>query len=245
MATNGGVGVAESPLKNRLLAALPAEDYKALTARATVISLKYAKQLYAQGTPIESVYFPLNCVVSVLVGATDGPKVEMATVGNEGMVSFAPVLGVRRELGDNVVQVPGEAVRLDANILRNESNARPAVRKLMLRYLYALIFQMAYAGSCNRLHSMEQRCARWLLQTHDRVDKDTFPLTQEYLAQMLAVRRATVNAAIAILKKAAFIQYARGRITVTDRSGLESAACPCYVVIRKEYERLHSYESTF
>jgi len=240
------MSVVDPPHKrNHLLAALPAEDYKALTEHATVISLKYGKQLYLQDAPIDSVYFPLSCVVSVLVGVTDGPKVEMATVGNEGMVGFSPVLDVRRALGDNVVQVPGNAIRLDANTLRNESNARPAVRRLMLRYLYALMSQIVYAGSCNRLHSMDERCARWLLQTHDRVGKDTFPLTQEYLAQMLAVRRATVNVAIAILKKAGFIQYVRGRITITDRLGLESGACPCYVVIRQEYERLSSYESTF
>ena len=114
----------------------------------------------------------------------------------------------------------------------------------MLRYLYALMWQMVYAGSCNRLHSMEERCARWLLQTHDRVANDSFPLTQEYLAQMLAVRRATVNVAIAMLKKAGFIEYVRGRITVTDRLGLESAACPCYLVIRKEYERLRTDTSS-
>jgi CRP-like cAMP-binding protein len=237
--------VSEQPHKrNNLLAALPADDYKALTERATIIPLKYTKQLYLQDAPIDSVYFPLDCVVSLLVGVTDGPKVEMATIGNEGMVGFPTVLDVRRALGDNVVQVPGDAVRLDANIFRNEVNTRPAVRRLMLRYLYALMCQMVYAGSCNHLHSMEERCARWLLQTHDRVGKDTFPLTQDYLAQMLAVRRATVNVAIAILKKADFIQYVRGRITIINRSGLESAACPCYLVIRQEYERLSTYESS-
>ena len=238
------MSVAEPPHKrNHLLAALPADDYKAVTERATVISVKYGKQLYLQDAPIDSVYFPLSCVVSVLVGVSHGAKVEMATIGNEGMVGFPAVLDVRRAVGDNVVQVHGDAVRLDANVFRNESKARPALRGLMLRYLYALIFQMVYAGSCNRLHSMEERCARWLLQTHDRVGNDTFPLTQEYLAQMLAVRRATVNVAIAILKKAEFIRYVRGRITITDRFGLESAACPCYLVIRREYERLSNYES--
>jgi len=228
---------------NQLLAALPVDDYKALTGRATVVSLKYTKKLYLQDAPIDSVYFPLNCVVSVLVGVTAGAKVEMATIGNEGLVGFPVVLDRDRAIGANVVQVPGEAIRLDANILREESNARPAVQRLMLRYLYALICQMVYAGSCNRLHSMEERCARWLLQTHDRARKDTFPLTQDLLSQMLAVRRATVNVAIAILKKADFIKYARGQITITDRSGLESAACPCYAVIRREFDQLSADES--
>jgi len=237
------VSVTEPSIKNHLLAALPTADYRALTEHAKVISLKYAKQLYLQDVPIDSVYFPLNCVVSLLVGLDDGPKVEVATVGNEGMVGFPPILDVRRPLGNNVIQVPGDAVRLDANILLKESNTRPAVRKLMLRYLHSLMFEMVYVGSCNRLHSMEERCARWLLQMHDRVGRDTFPLTQEYLAQMLAVRRATVNVAIAILKKAKLIQYVRGRVTITDRLGLESAACRCYVVIRQEYERLRTYES--
>src|SRR3989440_11357180 len=130
--------MSEPPHKNNLLlAALPVEDYTALTEHATIVSLKYSKQLYLQDAPIDSVYFPLNCVVSVLVGVTDGAKVEMATVGNEGMIGFPAVLDVRRALGTNVVQVPGDAVRLDASILRDENDARPAVRRLMLRYLHA------------------------------------------------------------------------------------------------------------
>src|SRR5229473_2338668 len=119
------MSVAEHPYeRNQLLAALPADDYKALTKHATVISLKYAKQLYLQDAPIDSVYFPLNCVVSMLVGVSDSAKVEMATVGNEGMVGFTTLLHVRRSIGDNVVQVPGDAIRVDATILHKESNAR-------------------------------------------------------------------------------------------------------------------------
>src|SRR5467141_3387212 len=122
------MSVAESSHKrNQLLAALPADDYEALAKHAAVISLKYGKQLYLQDAPIKSVYFPLNCVVSILVGVSDGAKVEMATIGNEGMVGFSAVLDVCRALGNNVVQVPGDAVRLDANIFRNQINARPAV----------------------------------------------------------------------------------------------------------------------
>src|SRR6266446_6873698 len=119
-------------------------------AHANVVSLTYGTQLYPQDGAIDSVYFPLNCVISILVGVSDSTKVEMATVGKEGMVGFPIILDVRRALGDNMVQVPGDAVRVDANILRNESKAQLAVRRLMLRYLDALMRQLVYAGSCNR-----------------------------------------------------------------------------------------------
>jgi CRP-like cAMP-binding protein len=224
--------------RNRLLAALPKEDYQALTAHATVTSLKFAKTLYLPDTPMENAYFPLDCMVSVLVGTSADAQVELATIGNEGLVGIPILLDVNRALGTHLVQVPGKALRVDAKVLRKESNARPAIRRLMERYIYALMCQIVYAGSCNRLHSMEERCARWLLLTHDRAGADTFPLTQDLLAEMLAVRRATVNLAIGILKKAGFIRYTRGRMTIIDRAGLESVACPCYEIIRQEYKRL-------
>jgi len=130
---------------------------------------------------------------------------------------------------------------MDVTSFKKRVRDHAGIHDLMHQYMYALTHQIVQAGACNRLHTMEERCARWLLMMHDRTDKknSTFPLTQEFLAEMLGVRRATVNLAIGMLKNAGFIQYVRGQITIVDRAGLESASCPCYDLIRKEYQLLH------
>lgn len=232
----------EEGKRNRLLAGCSDEDYRLLVSDSIVTSLPLYKELYRAGEPMDAVYFPLNCVVSVLVGGGVGePRVEMATIGNEGAVGVYAVLNRARSIGTNVVQVGGDALRLDVAAFNNRVRHNPGLHDLMHHYMYALTHQIVQAGACNRLHTMEERCARWLLMMHDRTEsnKNSFPLTQEFLSEMLGVRRATVNLAIGILKNAGFIQYIRGQITVVDRAGLESASCPCYDLIRKEYEGLH------
>src|SRR6266566_1917712 len=131
-------------------------------------------------------------------------------------------------MGLNLIQVPGTAVRIDANTFRKVISGRIAVQTLIHQHLYALLRQVLYGAACNRIHSMEERCARWILMTHDRAGQDTFPLTQEFLSHMLGVRRATVNVATGMLKKAGFIHYVRGKLTILDRKGLEAATCDCY-----------------
>jgi CRP-like cAMP-binding protein len=237
--------VVQTPLnegtRNRLLARCSKEDYRRLVSDSIVISLPLYKELYRAGEPMDAIYFPLNCVVSVLVGGgVDEPRVEMATIGNEGAVGVYAVLNDARSIGTNIVQVGGDALRIDVAGFKERLRHNPGLHDLMHQYMYALTHQIVQAGACNRLHTMEERCARWLLMMHDRTenDKNSFPLTQEFLAEMLGVRRATVNLAIGILKNAGFIQYIRGQITVVDRAGLESASCPCYDLIRKEYQAL-------
>jgi CRP-like cAMP-binding protein len=227
------------PKQNRLLAKLDPEDYDALMREGKVVSLKFRKQLNRQDRPVEAVHFPITCMVSLLVTANDKPQMEMATVGKEGVVGASELLLYPQgSMGLTLIQIPGAAVRLEADAFRKLIDGRPAIRLVIDRHLYALMRQILYGAACNRLHSMEERCARWLLMTHDRAGEDTFPLTQEFLSHMLGVRRASVNVATGMLKKAGFIRYVRGKLTVVDRPGLESATCGCYHAIIGVYDSL-------
>jgi CRP-like cAMP-binding protein len=220
------------------LAGLEPEDYDALMSEAQIVPLKFGKRLHGQDDHIDAVYFPLTCMFSLLVTTDGQPQMEMATIGKEGIVGASEVLQALGAIGLNLVQIPGTAVRIEAKAFRKLLSNRPPLQELIHRHLYALLRQVLYGAACNRLHSMEERCARWLLMTHDRAGQDTFPLTQEFLSHMLGVRRATVNVATGMLKKAGFIRYVRGKITVVDRPGLESASCDCYHAILRVYDAL-------
>ncbi len=177
-------------------------------------------------------------MISLLVTTDGQPQMEMATIGREGVVGASELIQTQGAMGLNLVQIPGVAVRLDADVFRKVVSCRPLIERLVHQHLYALMRQILHGAACNRLHSMEERCARWMLMTHDRAGGNTFPLTQEFLSHMLGVRRATVNVATGMLKKAGFIRYVRGKITVIDRPGLESASCECYQAIIRVYDSL-------
>ena len=226
------------PKANRLLAMLKPEDYDALMREAKVVPLKFRKRLLRQDAPVDAVYFPLTAMVSLLVTTDGQPRMEMATIGKEGVVGASEIYHKQGAMGLNLIKIPGTAVRIDAEALRKLNATRPAIKELIDQHLFALMRQILYGAACNRIHSMEERCARWLLMTHDRAGEDTFPLTQEFLSHMLGVRRATVNVATGMLKKAGFIRYVRGKLTIVDRPGLESAACECYQSISKVYNSL-------
>ena len=226
------------PRKNRLLASLEAADYDALMQRAKVAPLKFRRRLFRQDTPINAVYFPMTCMISLLVSSNNKPQMEMATVGREGVLGASELIQGQGAMGLNLVQIPGTAVRIAADAFRDVLRDRPLVRDLVHQHLFALMRQVLYGAACNRLHSMEERCARWLLMTHDRAGQDNFPLTQEFLAHMLGVRRATVNVATGMLKKAGFVRYVRGNVTLIDRRGLESASCECYRAITRAYDSI-------
>jgi hypothetical protein len=194
--------------------------------------------LLFQDEAVDAVYFPLTCMFSLLVTTVGHPHMELATIGMEGLVGAAEAAQTKGSMGLNLIQIPGMAVRVEANIFRKVLGDRPLIKELINAHLYAVLRQILYSAACGRVHTMEERCARWLLMTHDRAGDDTFPLTQEFLSHMLGVRRATVNVAIGMLKKAGFIRYVRGRITVIDRHGLESASCNCYQSILKVYAAL-------
>lgn len=210
----------------------------ALVADLVPTTLPLGRELYRSGEPIDALYFPLDCVVSLLEGVEEGASIEMATIGNEGVVGAFSTLNPGKIMGKHLVQVAGDALRLDVRKYTEHMSRSTSFQTLIHRYLYALIRQIIQAGACNQMHTTEERCARWLLMTQDRAGSDTFRLTQEFLAGMLGVRRATVNLAISTLKNAGFIRYVRGQITVVDRSGLESISCPCYESIRREYSEI-------
>ena len=223
------------PRVNRILAMLQREDYDALMLDARVVPLKFRKRLVRQDERVNAVYFPLNAMISLLVTTDGQPQMEMATIGNEGVVGASELIQTQGAMGLSLIQIPGAAVRIDADAFLRVITQRPLIERLIHQHLYALMRQILHGAACNRLHSMEERCARWLLMTHDRAAEDTFPLTQEFLSHMLGVRRATVNVATGMLKKAGFIRYVRGKLTVIDRPGLESASCECYQAIIRVY----------
>ena len=224
------------PRTNRILALLDQADYDALLAEGEVVSLKFRKELNAQDEPVDAVYFPINSMVSLLVTNHGSPGLEMARIGNEGVTGASEALQMQPAMGVYLVQMPGAALRIKADDFRRILSGRPLFQRVIDQHLYALIRQILYGAACNHLHSMKARCARWLLMTQQGAGVDTFPLTQQFLSQMLGVRRATVNEATGILKKAGLIRYVRGKLTVVNAAGLESAACDCYQSIIDVYD---------
>jgi CRP-like cAMP-binding protein len=177
-------------------------------------------------------------VTSLVIFMLDGQVVEVATVGNEGMVGLPVFLGAETFSGQAFTQIPGKAVRMQVEVFRDEARQGSSLHEVLHRYTQALFTQVAQSAACNRLHRIEQRCARWLLMTRERVRADQFPLTQEFLAQMLGVRRAGVSEAVSRLQKEGLIQYSRGIITILNRSGLETVSCECYAIVKQEYDHL-------
>ena len=223
---------------NRLIAALLPADRQRLLEALQLVSLRVRQRLYHAGEPMKFVYFPLSGVHSIVSTMTDGDSVEIAAVGNEGMVGIPVFLGGRSTPDEAFCRVPGDLLRMRAARFREEVHWSHAFRTVMLRYTQAFIHQIAQHSACNRLHSIVERCASRLLMTRDRVNVDEFVLTQESLAQMLGVRRATVTAAAGMLQHAGSIRYTRGRITIVDRKKLGRASCQCHRIIRREYRRL-------
>jgi len=226
-----------SPTNNRLLAALPARERRVFVDLLEPISYTIKQSLYKSDEPIPYVYFPLGGVFSIVSDADHGGIIEVATVGKEGFVGVPVLLGVDRTPGDSFCQIPGDALRLRARRFREELDRRPALRGILLRYTQSFINQISQNAACNRLHSIEERCARWLLMTHDRVGVDQYLLTQEFLAQMLGVRRAGVSVAATRFQKEGFIRYGRGQLTIVNRRGLENATCACYGIMHREFLR--------
>lgn len=225
-------------LRNRILGALSGPDLARVAPALERVCMASRELAFDVDVPISHVYFPEDCVISIVGVMTDGSVVETATVGLEGMVGLPVFLGVETTPAQAFCQIPGEALRLDTGTLQREVARGGQLSAILSRYTQAHFTQVAQASACNRVHTMRQRCARWLLQTHDRVTNNEFPLTQRFLSQMLGVRRATVTEAARSLQHAGLIAYVHGRVTIRDRLGLERAACECYAIIQREFERL-------
>ena len=216
---------------NRILASLPDAALAALQPDITLLELPARQLLYDVHQPITQVYFPLTSVGSILTLLEDGTAVEAAVVGRDGMVGLPLFLGLDRDVNQAVNQIPGTCLRLPAAAFLAALERNGALRAILLRYTQSLPPQMSRSAACIRQHPMEKRCARWLLQSHDRVGADQFTLTQQFLAAMMGVRRASVTVAARTLHQAGLICYQRGRITILNRPALESYACACYAII--------------
>jgi CRP-like cAMP-binding protein len=225
---------------NRLLALLDEPLRMDLGQRMELVPLKVRQMLYELRKPIEYAYFPLSGVISMVAEVEGAPEavVEVATVGNEGMSGLPLFLGTQLTPGFSFAQVPGQALRMRADEFIEVTREPGPFSRLLHRYTQALFVQISQSTACNRVHSLQERCARWLLQTHDRVPGHEFDLSQQFLGQMLGERRTAVNVVSALMERAGFIRYEGGRVTVLDRPGLETASCGCYGVVRKEYDRM-------
>jgi len=215
---------------NRLLAALPVADYNRVFPALEVIPLKLKHVLHKPGEPVQHVYFPGSGFCSILTALEDGDMVEVATIGREGMVGASAILvGCGPDSSVTMVQAESEACyRMATDAFRREFDRRGAFHELLTRYAQAYVGFVMQSTACNAVHSVEQRLARWLLMAQDRVERNEFPLTQEFVAMMLGATRPTVTVVAGTLQRAGLITYHRGHVTIVDREGLESASCECY-----------------
>jgi CRP-like cAMP-binding protein len=227
-----------APHGNQLLARLPPQEYQRLVPHLQLVPLEMKHVLYEARSLIDYAYFPNRGVVSALTVMEDGRAIEVATIGDEGMVGLPLLVGANTTADRMIVQVPGEALRMGADVLRGEASRDSPMRRLLVLYHSAFLSQVSKAVACNGLHSVHQRCCRWLLMTQDRAHSDVFPMTHELLAEMLGVRRSTVSEVLEPLKKQGLIRYSRGKFTVLDREGLKAGSCECYRRINEEFERL-------
>jgi CRP-like cAMP-binding protein len=223
---------------NRLLASLPGKDRKRLLAECETVDLVFADILGKPGDRIERVYFPLDSCISLVTPLDGFAALEVGMIGNEGMLGITLALGVETSPLHALVQVKGQALRMDVASFRHEFDKSPALRRQLNRYIYVLMNQFAQTAACTRFHIVEARLARWLLMTQDRAHSDAFHLTHQFLSHMLGVRRVGVTKAATSLQNLDLIRYHRGDITILNRAGLLEAACPCYQTDKKSYERI-------
>jgi CRP-like cAMP-binding protein len=226
------------PHANRLLGLLLPRDYQRLRPHLHRIPLEYRQSLYRANRPIEFVYFIESGVGSLVNTMKNGDAAEVGTIGNEGVVGLPIVFGDNRAPTNVYVQVPGAGLRMRATQFKKELARSASMQAVMLRYAHAFFNQVAQSAACNQFHSLQQRCCRWLLMTHDRMQSDEFLLTQEFLAMMLGVQRTGVTIAASALQRAGLIRYTRGNVTILHRRGLMYRSCECYGVSKREFDRL-------
>jgi CRP-like cAMP-binding protein len=194
--------------------------------------------LYHAGAEIEQVYFLTSGTASAVMIMEEGNAIEVATIGNEGFVGLGVIVGARISPNEVFIQIPGAALRMDADALEQEARDDTPLRRILLRYNSAFLTQVSYSVACNGLHALQQRCCRWLLMSHDRMGSDSLPLTHEFLSYMLGVRRASVTEILKPLHDQGLVDNSRGMITVLNRDGLERLSCECYRKVKAEFDRL-------
>ena len=225
-------------LKNTILASLPHKELGRFQAALELVSLKFGQVLYEPGKAIQHVYFPINCLISLLTAVDKRRSLEVGMVGNEGMAGMPFILGMGVSGVRAIVQGGGDALRMAAGPFHIEFERNPALQEALYRYMYALMTQISQTAACNRFHEAEPRLARWLLMTRDRVMSDEFPLTHEFLAHMLGMRREGVTEAASVFKRRKLIKYRRGKIQILDLKGLKAASCSCYQIVQTAFKRV-------
>ncbi|HZG52069.1 MAG TPA: Crp/Fnr family transcriptional regulator [Pyrinomonadaceae bacterium] len=225
---------------NRLLAHLPGEELELLRPHLERVQLAHGDRIIEPHVPIKDIYFPLDCLLSMVTTMEDGATVECGSIGREGMAGTPVLLDAAETTMPTFVQIPGVAVRIKAATIKEVYEQGGALKKIINRYIHTVIVVSSQSTACNRLHHIEARLARWLLMSSDGVGSDEVNLTHEYLAVMLGVRRAGVSEAAAKLQEKNLIRYNRGNVSILEREALEVAACECYHVVKAEYERLFS-----
>src|SRR5664279_2453454 len=227
----------EMRVSNQVLASIPARDYKRLQAHLEPIELKFGQLLYEPGKSIRHVYFPVDCLISLLTAVDKRRTLEVGMVGNECMAGMPFILGMGVSGVRAIVQGSGVALRMASAPFRIEFKRTPELQEALYRYTYALMAQISQTAACNRFHEAEERLSRWLLMTRDRVGSDEFFLTHEFLAHMLGLRREGVTEAASALKRRKLISYARGQIRILDVKGLKRSSCSCYQTVKDVFDR--------
>lgn len=227
--------------ENHLLASLPRDVYEKLAPHLKHVSLKQGERLLQPGEVIQALYFPIDCLLSITITMSDGAIVETGIIGCREMLSLNAFLGGRETTHtEYTVQIPGSAIKADAQVWRKEFDCNPELRNILLSYAQAFIVQVSQTAACNRTHLLEHRLARWLLEAHDRIKSDDLMLTHEFIAIMLGVRRAGVTQAAQNLQDRGLIRYRRGRIHILNPVELEAFSCECFRTVRNECDRLLS-----
>lgn len=227
-----------SPNQNHLIAALPTTEFERIAPHLELISMPRGQVLYESGSPFQYIYFLTSAIVSLQYVTESGASSEIAGIGNEGVIGISLFMGSNTTPSRAIVQTAGHGYKLKARVLMKEFDRAGIMQHLLLRYTQALITQISQTAVCNRHHSVEQQVCRWLLLTLDRLPSNELTMTHELIASMLGVRRESITEAAGHLQKAGCIRYCRGHISVLDRSGLESRACECYAVVKKEHDHL-------
>jgi CRP-like cAMP-binding protein len=238
------MSIRQNPLKlvrqhgNRLLGGLSDVDYELLGPHLKPVTLEYRAVLYAPNQPIDFVYFIESGVASLVNSMENGDAAEVGTIGNEGIVGLPVLFGDDTAPTGVYMQVPGDGWKMPARVFGEQIHLSKSLRTAFLHYAAAFFNQVAQSAACVTFHPLEQRCCRWLMMTRDRMPSDEFMLTQEFLAMMLGVQRSSVNTAMGSLQKKGLVSYNRGHVTILDREALQAAACECYHVTKREFDRL-------
>lgn len=222
---------------NRIVALLPDQERDALLAQCQIVSLELRDVVASPEARTKNVYFPIDAVLSMMVLLAEGGLMEVGTIGNEGVVGIEVIIGETRAIHEIYCQVPGQVIVIKANDFLSVMATSPRLAQLCQQYISGLINFLAQSVACNGRHSITERCAKWMLMTHDWVSRDDFLLTQEFLAMMLGANRSAVSISAGALQHAGMIAYSRGHVHIRNRAALQEAACECYLITKKEFER--------